>query len=190
MPEPTQQVQPPAVPQSLEGLSTEEVSALALSARQMRDNPATRGLFLRMLKTANPTISIPEVEVEMRTSAALAERDKRIRDMEERENARAQRDNAVNLFENLRDENVVSSRNDFAELVKYAHEQGFVTNEAGLKKARSFQRQERAAAEPTPQSYRPLIPRDNKDLMKNPRDWARKEATAAINEVLKKRETA
>jgi hypothetical protein len=187
-PQPTPPPQPP-VPNTLEGLSSDEVSALALAARQMRDNPGTRGLFLRMLKSANPSIAIPEVDVEVRTARALEQRDVRIREMEERETARQQRDHAINLFETLREDQIVGSRGDFGELVKYAHENGFMTTEAGLRKARAFQVQEHAVAVPTPQTYRPLIPRENKDLMKNPREWARKEASAAIAEVMKKRAT-
>lgn len=154
----------------------------------MRDNPNTRGLYLRMLKAANPSVAIPEVDVEMRTAQALAARDKKIREMEERETLRSQRDHANGLYESLRDTSVVGSRSDFAELVKYAHEQGFHTTEQGLRKARSFQEQERRAAEPTPSlGYRQLIPRDNKELMANPREWARKEAAAAIAEIAKNR---
>jgi hypothetical protein len=172
---------------TLEGLAPEEISALALAGRQMRDNPATRGLYLRMLKAANPGVPIPEVDVEVRTARALAARDQQIKEMQDRENVRMQRDHAITLYENLREDGVVSTRQNFAELVKYAHENGFTTTEQGLRKANAFQAQERSSAEPTPLTARPLVPKDNKDLLRNPREWARKEASAAISEIMKSR---
>ena len=179
--------QEPPPPLTLEGLAPEEIQALALAGRQMRDNPNTRGLYLRMLKAANPSVPIPEVDVEVRTARALAARDQQIKEMRDREVVREQRDHAVALFETLREDQVVNTRQDFADLVKYAHENGFVTNETGLRKARAFRNQENAGGEPTPFTYRPVVPRDNKDLMKNPREWARKEANAAISEIMKAR---
>jgi hypothetical protein len=153
----------------------------------MRDNPNTRGLYLRLLKSANPGISVPELDVEVRTANALKTRDAEIAALREKDAQRERRDHALALYEGLKDDSLVQNKADFADLVKYASENGFVTTEQGLRKARAFQQQERAAAVPTPQGFRTLLPKDNKDLMKNPKEWSRKEAFAAVNDIIKAR---
>ena len=51
---------------SLEGLSAEEIEALAVTAKALRDNPKTRLGFLRLAKAANPDLIVPEVDAEER----------------------------------------------------------------------------------------------------------------------------
>ena len=49
---------------SLEDLSSDARDELALLARQLAENPATRKEFLRLTKKAKPDIPIPELEIE------------------------------------------------------------------------------------------------------------------------------
>lgn len=49
---------------SLEDLSLEARDELALLARQLAENPATRKDFLRLTKKNRPDMPIPELEIE------------------------------------------------------------------------------------------------------------------------------
>ena len=56
---------------SLEDLSMEARDELALLARQLSENPATRKEFLRLTKKAKPDMPIPELEIEDKTDSAI-----------------------------------------------------------------------------------------------------------------------
>jgi hypothetical protein len=48
---------------SLEGLSAEQITGLASLAKGLGDNPKTRKDFMRLVKSGNPDLSIPEVDL-------------------------------------------------------------------------------------------------------------------------------
>lgn len=178
------------MPVSLEDMSPDEINSLALLARSMRDNPETRKTFLQTVKKANPNLSIPEIDVENASAAQLAARDKEIAELREKQQAFEQQQSAQARISALKEDGVVRNANEFNEVVKYAAENGFQVNDAGLKRAAEARRREMEAATPTPTHamQRPAI--GNKDLMKNPQNWAREEASRVMDELIKQRRSA
>jgi hypothetical protein len=176
---------------ALEGKSAEEVQALATLADSIASNPKTRTAFQRLLKQANPEISIPEIEIEDRIASVTKPYVEKLEKLEARD-AQAESQAAANaLYEGLRDDRVVTNRAGFSELVKYASEQGFQTTEAGLRMAASHRASEQEAAEPTPMPNGGIDLSQheaNKDLMRDPRGWANAQARAAIDEMAKQRQ--
>lgn len=176
---------------ALEGKTTEEIEALAQLADSVLSNPKTRGVFQRTLKTANPSLSIPELELEDRVAAAVKPHIDKVATLEATNARNAEMAQANTLYETLHDDRVVSGRKDFNELVKYAADKGFMTNEQGLRMAGSHRVTEQEMAEPTPHIMTAeLLQRDNKDLMANPALWARQEAAKAMDELAKRRKAA
>jgi hypothetical protein len=172
---------------SLEGASAEEIQALAMLAKSVRDNPATRRQFLSAVKTANPNINIPELDLETAQNAAFGARDKEIADLRAQLQQQEQQNSAKHRIDALKEEGVIRSANEFNDVVKYAAENGFQTTDAGLKRAAEARRREIEAATPTPTFavQRPAL--GNKELMKNPQAWAREEAGKAIEDLKKQR---
>ena len=173
---------------SLEGKSDEEIRALAELTDSVLNNPKTRTQFQRVLKTANPNISLPEIDNLDTIAAAVKPHVEKLGQVEAKLE-QADQDRAANaLYEALRDDRVVGNRKDFGELVKYASEKGFQTSEAGIRMAAQHRRDELEAAEPTPLTagLPSILQKDNKDLMKDPNGWARGEANKAIAELAKR----
>lgn len=173
---------------SLEGRPQEEIMSLAELSSALLGDPNTRREYQKLLKKHNPKLSIPEIDTEDRVSEIV----KPITDKMEKIEARSQVDQATiaanNMYEALRDDRVVNSRKEFSELVKYASEKGFQTTDGGLRLAAQYRSDELAHAEPTPHSAAAaLIPRDNKDLMKDPQGWARNQANQAMADIMKNR---
>lgn len=169
---------------SLEGLSSEEIAGLAATAKALRDNPKTRMHFLRLAKVSNPELSIPEVEAEDRRIMEARQLEERFKTLEGKGAEIDAKESALALYEELKEEGLVSKRSDFNELVKYASEKGFQTNASGLRIAATYRSQEQKAAEPTPTFLSPSLPVElDKDIMKNPVQWARKSAAVALGEL-------
>ena len=173
---------------SLEGMDPAEVEALATMAKGLRDNPKTRTHFLRLAKAANPELVVPELDLEARAAAAIEKQNERLQKLQDRDTERDAQSAANALYEGLRDDRVVSSRNDFSALVKFAAEKGFQTNDAGLRMASQHRRAEAEAAEPTPSTISRGAPVPvSKELMSNPVAWARNTANEAMAELKSKR---
>lgn len=174
---------------SLEGKSPDEINSLAALSDALLNDPNTRREYQRLLKKQNPKLSLPEIDTEDRAEAAVKPLVERLDKFQEDQQVSAAQRQANERFESLRDNRVVNTRKEFGELVKYANEKGFQTNEAGLTLAAAHRQDETAAAEPTPHSaaLAHLVPKDNKDLMRDPQRWARDTANAAMNEVIKNR---
>lgn len=179
---------------SLEGKSPQEIQALAALADDVLSKPDTAGVFQRLVKRNNPGVSMPLVELEDKTAAALG----RVR----QENAtllarvdQSDAEKAVNvLYENLRDAGAVSTRASFNELVKWASQNGFMTTEQGLKKASMQRAIENEAAEPTPQNVTNGFTLGgqaddaSKAFMKDPVGAARAAAAKAMDELRAQRQ--
>lgn len=175
---------------SLEGKSQDEVASLAALSNALLADPKTRTAFQRLVKTVNPKLSLPEVELEDRVAAAIKPVADKNAALEADLAQRKQIDAANALFEGLRDSGVVSSRADFTELVKFAAKEGFQTNDAGLKLASAHRKASTTPATPTPSNMGldNLRPGEaDKSIMKNPITWARDTARAAVDELMKTR---
>lgn len=174
---------------SLEGKSQEQIASLAELSDALLNDPNTRREYQRLLKKQNPKLSLPEIDSEDRVEAAVKPFIEKVEKMEANTAENAAQRKANEMFENLRDARVVDTRKDFNELVKYANEKGFQTNEAGLTLAAAHRSDEQSPAEPTPHSaaFAQIVPKDNKDLMKDPQGWARNAANTAMAEIIKNR---
>jgi hypothetical protein len=180
---------------SLEGKTKEEIEqmeSLAVLSSSLLADPKSATKFKRLLKEANPNLSMPEVEIEDQLAARDAAHKK---EMDELRGESAQRkaiDQANALYEAVRDKGACSTRDSFNKLVKYASDHGFQTSEAGLLMAASHFRAENEAAEPNgglPQAGFELNgnTETSKDFMKDPRGTALKVADAALKELAKDR---
>ncbi len=177
---------------SLEGKTDDEIKALAALADDVLSKPETAGVFQRLVKRNNPNVSMPLVELEDKTVAALAERDKRIAELEKNNQLTAAEREANTLYEGLRDKGHVTSRESFNELVKWASENGFMTSLTGLTKAAMQRQAENEAAEPTPSTTNmPGFSIGEGDVgkafMKDPVGTARTQAMAAMDGLRKQR---
>lgn len=137
---------------SLEGKSPEEIAAMAELADSLMGDPATNGQFQRLLKKQNPKLSMPLIDLEDKAAAAFAARDKEIADLKARLDQNGAQDGANVLYEHMRDAGIVTTRQSFSDLCKYANDKGFMCTEMGLRNASQLKAQEESAAEPTPQT--------------------------------------
>lgn len=139
---------------SLENKTPDEINALAQLADSVLSSPKYRTPFQRILKAANPGISLPEVDMLDNVAAAVQPHLAKINEMEQkdaaREVAQAAQNQANALFEALRDDGLVRTRKEFEALVKYAFDNGFQTVESGLRLAASHRSAETELSTPTP----------------------------------------
>ena len=69
---------------SLEDMAPEARDELALLARRLAENPATRKEFLRLTKKATPDLPIPELEIEDTVYAATNQAHARVEQLEQK----------------------------------------------------------------------------------------------------------
>lgn len=169
-------------------LTEEEILGYAEMSESLMQSPKHRTAFQRILKDANPNLSIPELEIEERVAARVKPLAEETAALKAKDAARESERQQEVLYENLRDARVIANRSEFGELVKYAAEKGFQTNDVGLKIAAAHRDSERELAEPTPQNAATsILPSNFKDIMKDPTGWARKTANDAFRTIVKNR---
>jgi hypothetical protein len=166
---------------SLEDLTPEARDELALLARQLAENPATRKDFLRLTKKAKPDMPIPELEIEESTSNAVQKAEDRVQALEAK---LAERD-ALEELEKRRSKirNRGLKDEEIAEVEKIMLEKGITQHDA----AADYWDWMKQASTPTPSGYNPN-PINKFDLgkyWKNPVQGARDEAAKALNELRK-----
>lgn len=134
---------------SLEGVSAEEIAGLATLAKRLGSNPKTRKDFMRLVKSDNPALSIPEVDLPDEIMAKIAEDAKerqkleaRLLESEQREEIRARRE-AIKRAKGLNDSQI-------EEVEKMMVEKGIHNHET----AADFFLSQQKMAEPTP-SFEP-----------------------------------
>jgi len=166
---------------SLEDLSFEQRDELAMLAKQLADNPATRKEFLRMTKQVKPEMSIPELEIEDYTNKKVTAAEERVMKLEANMRDRDARDELEKRRARLN-----RSAEEVAEIEKVMLEKGMTNHETA---AEYFDWMKQAAA-PTPNSamgYNPsaLSKFDLNKYWKNPQMGARDEAQKALQELRK-----
>jgi hypothetical protein len=166
---------------SLEDLSFEQRDELAMLAKQLADNPATRKEFLRMTKQVKPEMSIPELEIEDYTNKKVTAAEERVMKLEANMRDRDARDELEKRRARLN-----RPAEEVAEIEKVMLEKGMTNHETA---AEYFDWMKQAAA-PTPNSamgYNPsaLSKFDLNKYWKNPQMGARDEAQKALQELRK-----
>ena len=69
---------------SLEGMSQEEIAGLAMIAKRLGDNPDTRLGMQKLMKQADPSLRIPELDIPIQMQSQLDERDVKLAAMQKR----------------------------------------------------------------------------------------------------------
>lgn len=171
---------------SLEGMTPEQIEAMAATYHTLLSNPETREMALRATKKVNPSLSVPEVELKDLAAKEFKTRDDQIaklqadllqRDVEQRtERARA----------NLRESGF--SKADVEAIEKLMVEKQIPSHDT----AAEFYRGQQKIAEPAPHVPGPhphtyTMPTDPLNALKGGKQalnkWGRETAAAALAEV-------
>lgn len=171
---------------SLEGKTAEEIAQLASLAQSLADNPATRLGFLQLTKTANPNVSIPEIDIPASIKPAFQKQIDRLTKMEE-ENANFRMERAVltKRQELLDDEKLGISKSDIPAIEKLMLDKGIPDHHT----AAEFFNMQRKTAVPTPSNAQPgmrqnsMPAMDLKPFNGDLNNWARSAAAKAIDEM-------
>ena len=166
---------------SLEDLSLEQRDELAMLARQLADNPATRKQFLRMTKQVKPEMSIPELDMEDFTNTKVSAAEERVMGLEAKLREREAREELEKRRARLN-----RPTQEVEQIEKLMLDKGMTNHET----AAEYFDWMRQAAEPTPNSamgYTPsaLSKFDLSKYWKNPQMGARDEAAQALKDLRK-----
>ena len=166
---------------SLEDLTPEARDELALLARQLAENLATRKDFLRLTKKAKPDMPIPELEIEESTTSAVQKAEDRVQALVAKLAEKDAREELEKRRSKIRARGLKDD--DIAEVEKIMLEKGITQHDA----AADYWDWMKQASTPTPSGYNPN-PINKFDLgkyWKNPVQGARDEAAKALNELRK-----
>lgn len=165
---------------SLENTSSVE-SELAALAQQLAENPETRKDFLRLTKKVKPDLPIPELEIDERTTQAVAKADERVQQLEAKLKQKEAMEELERRRQALMKKGLVNSEDDIKDVEKLMLDRGITSHET----AAEYHRWMKQAAEPTPSGYKPnpIKQFDLGKYWKNPATAARDEAAKALNEL-------
>lgn len=167
---------------TLEGMTPEAIANLAGLANTLANNPETRAGFLGLVKKADPSVSIPEVDMPLRIEAAAKESNERVAKLEAQLLERDVRDNVMQIRNSLVKRGLASEA-DIPEVEKLMLEKGISSHET----AAEFYQSQKRSAEPTPssQGYKvhtmPTV--DAKLFGGNLKQWGRAEAARVIDDM-------
>lgn len=169
---------------SLEDVSPEARDELALLARRLSENPATRKEFLRLTKRVNPDLPIPELELEETVSKHSTAAQQRIERLEQQLRERDALEELEKRRQALVKKGKISDEAEIEQIEKIMLEKGITNHET----AAEYHRYMREAAAPTPMGYNRNV-MDNTaratlaNYWKNPQVAARDEASKALMEL-------
>lgn len=166
---------------TLEDLSYEARDELALLAREMSENPATREIMLQMTKQLRPNMPIPELEIKHQTQRAVSEANAKVEALEAKLREKEVLAELEQRRANLMKKGLVRSEDDIAKVEAIMLEKGMTNHETAAEYFNWMQQ----AATPTPTGYNPsaLSKFDLSAFKKNPIQAARQEAANALNEL-------
>ena len=173
---------------SLEGLSEEEIRSLASQMRNLASGD-TRKDLQRLLKRKNPSLAIPEIDVEDAVEARMSERDKAFEELKARDQQRDIAGRREKIRQKLERDGLIKQGDDadFDDLEKVMVEKGIANHET----AAVYRANERKLAEPAaeiPGRGGPMMmPADFKQFFKQPTQVARKLAHDAVTDIVNKR---
>ncbi len=166
---------------SLEDLSYEARDELALLARQLAENPATRKDMLRLTKKIKPDMPIPELEIEDSTNTAVQKANDRVAQLEAKLQQKEAMEELNKRRSKLKEKGLVESDEQIEEVEKVMLEKGITNHEV----AADYWKYMQQSAAPTPTGYNPsaINKFDLSQYWKNPVQGARNEAAKALNEL-------
>ena len=167
---------------SLENLGLAEVESLATLSKTLADNPATRKQFLQLIKTASPSTSIPEIDMEYRMSETTRPLLDKIDSLETQLKK--------NEFDKLREksherlEGMGISKNEITDVEKLMLEKQIGNYDT----AAEFYLNSKQSAMPTPNAFStPMTVPTIKDMGGDINKWARNEASLSLQDIIKER---
>ena len=168
---------------SLEDLTPEARDELAMLARQLAENPATRKDMLRLTKKIRPEMPIPELEIEDYTHTAMRQANERVEQLEARLRERDAMEELNSRRNKLKSKGLIDKDEDIDEVEKVMLDKGITNHEVAAEYWRWMQQ----SAAPTPTGYNPsaINKFDLSKYWKNPVAGARDEASKALNELRK-----
>lgn len=171
---------------SLEDLSSDARDELALLARRLAENPATRKDFLRLTKKANPDLPIPELEIEDSVYHHTQQSNARVEQLEAKLREKEALDELSRRREALMKKGKISDEAEIEQIEKIMLEKGITNHET----AADYHRWMRESAAPTPTSFnRNVMDTTARSTLsafwKNPQGAARDEASKAMMELRK-----
>ena len=167
---------------TLEGMSSEAIANLAQLSNTLANNPETRHAFLGLVKKADPSVSIPEVDMPIHMAAQLKERDDKMAALERRLLEKEALENVMNLRSGIVKKGLVSE-SEVAEVEKLMLERGISSHET----AAEFYASQKKSATPTPSSggynVQTMPKIDAKQFGGNLKQWGRATAAQVIDDM-------
>ena len=169
---------------SLEDMAPEARDELALLARRLAENPATRKDFLRLTKKATPEFSIPELEIEDTVYAATNQAHARVEQLERKLREKEAMEELTRRRQSLVKKGKVSDESEIEQVEKIMLERGITNHET----AADFHKWMNEQAKPTPSTFSRNVLDDTarntlSSFWKNPQHAARDEASKALMEL-------
>ena len=166
---------------SLEDISLEQRDELALLAKQLAENPATRTDFLRMTKKVKPDLPIPELEMKDYTEQKMSVMENRLMASENKLREKEAREELDRRRQSLIRKGLARDDSDVEQIEKIMLEKNISNHET----AAEYLDWMKQAAEPTPSGYNPsaISKFDLSKYWKNPQMGARDEAAQALKDI-------
>ena len=169
---------------SLEDMAPEARDELALLARRLAENPATRKEFLRLTKKATPDLPIPELEIEDTVYAATNQAHARVEQLERKLREKDAMEELNRRRQSLVKKGKVSDESEIEHVEKIMLERGITNHET----AADFHKWMNEQAKPTPSTFSRNVLDDTarntlSSFWKNPQHAARDEASKALMEL-------
>jgi|APGre2960657373_1045057.scaffolds.fasta_scaffold05770_5 cell envelope opacity-associated protein A len=169
---------------SLEDMAPEARDELALLARRLAENPATRKEFLRLTKKATPDLPIPELEIEDTVYAATNQAHARVEQLEQKLREKEAMEELNRRRQSLVKKGKVSDESEIEQVEKIMLERGITNHET----AADFHKWMNEQAKPTPSTFSRNVLDDTarntlSSFWKNPQHAARDEASKALMEL-------
>lgn len=169
---------------SLEDMAPEARDELALLARRLAENPATRKEFLRLTKKATPDLPIPELEIEDTVYAATNQAHARVEQLERKLREKEAMEELTRRRQSLVKKGKVSDESEIEQVEKIMLERGITNHET----AADFHKWMNEQAKPTPSTFSRNVLDDTarntlSSFWKNPQHAARDEASKALMEL-------
>jgi cell envelope opacity-associated protein A len=165
-------------------MAPEARDELALLARRLAENPATRKEFLRLTKKATPDLPIPELEIEDTVYAATNQAHARVEQLEQKLREKDAMEELNRRRQSLVKKGKVSDESEIEQVEKIMLERGITNHET----AADFHKWMNEQAKPTPSTFSRNVLDDTarntlSSFWKNPQHAARDEASKALMEL-------
>jgi len=168
---------------SLENVSFETQSEMAMLLKKLADNPSTRADLLKSIKKIEPDFHIPELEIEQKTNDIFTKTKEELESLKAQMREKEAKEELSRRRQSLLKNGKAKSEEEIQEIEKLMVEKGINDHETGADYF-SWMKQ---ASETTPSGYNPQVLKqwDLGKFYKNPRQAAISTAQEALAEFRK-----